>query len=90
MAPQATEICYLTLKPNVELEGSSSTAQAWTKCIKAVASQKGYLRCRYGRTVEKPELLLWFIGLFFLSGDAIPILPPRAGKYAGKIEEQVG
>jgi len=61
MAPQATEICYITLKPGVELEGSSASAQVWADTIATIQRQDGIQRQHYGRTIENPNLLIWMI-----------------------------
>ncbi|KAE8449361.1 hypothetical protein EG329_008262 [Mollisiaceae sp. DMI_Dod_QoI] len=61
MAPQATEIGYITLKPGVELEGSSASAQAWHDSIATVSRQDGFQRLHYGLTIENPSLLILMI-----------------------------
>lgn len=69
MAPQATEIAYITLKPGVELEGTSASAQAWQESIATIQRQEGYQRLYYGRTIESPDILILMIG-------TIPVLYP--------------
>ncbi|KAF8850345.1 hypothetical protein BDZ45DRAFT_633090 [Acephala macrosclerotiorum] len=61
MALQATEIVYITLKPGIELEGTSASAQAWADIIATLQRQDGYQRLYYGRTVENPNLLIMMI-----------------------------
>jgi len=61
MAPQATEIFYITLKPGVELEGSSTSAQVWTDTVSTLQRQDGFLGMNYGLTIEIPNLLIGMI-----------------------------
>jgi hypothetical protein len=63
MAP-VTEIAYLTLKPGLELAGSSPTAQIWTESIKTITQQSGYQRLHWGLTLENESLLMLLIGIF--------------------------
>jgi len=61
MARQCTEVCYLTLKPGVELEGSSESAKVWADTIATWQQQEGYQRLFYGRTLGNPNLLMLMI-----------------------------
>ncbi|KAN0122132.1 hypothetical protein V8E51_000458 [Hyaloscypha variabilis] len=60
MAP-VTEICYISLKPGVELTGSSTSAQAWSDTIKTIQAQDGYQRLHWGTTMENESLLVLLI-----------------------------
>jgi hypothetical protein len=66
MAP-VTEICYISLKPGVELTGSSTSAQAWSDTIKTIQAQDGYQRLHWGTTMENESLLVLLIGFLPLS-----------------------
>jgi hypothetical protein len=63
MAP-VTEIAYLTLKPGVELTGSSTSAQVWTDTVKTITQQSGYQRLHWGITLENQSLLMLLIGTY--------------------------
>lgn len=62
MAP-VTEIAYITLKPGVELTGSSPSAQAWSDALSAISAQEGYQRQHWGVSLEDPSLLMLLIGM---------------------------
>jgi hypothetical protein len=61
MAP-VTEIAYITLKPGVELTGTTSSAQAWTETIRTIQAQEGYQRLHWGVSLEDETLLMLLIG----------------------------
>ncbi|CAG8974557.1 hypothetical protein HYALB_00005830 [Hymenoscyphus albidus] len=61
MGTLVTEIAYLTLKPGVDISGSTDAAKAWQEGLSVVKKQEGYQRSYYGRAMESPDLLLWFI-----------------------------
>ncbi|CAG8959812.1 hypothetical protein HYFRA_00001720 [Hymenoscyphus fraxineus] len=61
MGSPVTEIAYLTLKPGVDISGSTDAAKAWQEGLSVVKKQEGYQRSYYGRAMESPDLLLWFI-----------------------------
>lgn len=71
MAP-VTEVAYLTLKPGVELAGSSTSAQAWSESIRTIQAQEGYQRLYWGVAVENPSLLMLLIG------TSLPPSPPSS------------
>ena len=62
MATPVTEIAYITLKPNTDISGSSDAAKAWKEGLSVIAKQEGYQGSSYGRAIESPDLLMWFIG----------------------------
>jgi hypothetical protein len=64
MAPQVTEILYITLKPGVELDDSSPSAQAWKDTISTLQRQDGFLGMNWGLTIESPNLLIGMIRIF--------------------------
>ncbi|KAL2065159.1 hypothetical protein VTL71DRAFT_4300 [Oculimacula yallundae] len=61
MATPVTEIAYITLKPGIDISGSSDAAKAWKESLAIISKQEGYQRSSYGLTLESPDLLLWFI-----------------------------
>lgn len=63
MATPVTEIAYITLKPNTDITGSSDAAKAWKEGLSVIAKQEGYQGSSYGRAIESPDLLMWFIGI---------------------------
>lgn len=65
MAP-VTEIAYITLKPGVQLTGSSAEAKAWAEALSTIQAQEGYQRLHWGTTLENEELLMLLIGTFLL------------------------
>jgi hypothetical protein len=74
MAP-VTEIAYITLKPGVQLTGSSAEAKAWAESLSTVQAQEGYQRTHWGTTLENENLLMLLIGtLPPLPSSSIPTL----------------
>jgi hypothetical protein len=67
MAP-VTEIAYITLKPGVQLTGSSAEAKAWAESLSTGQAQEGYQRTFWGTTLENETLLMLLIG-------TLPLLP---------------
>ncbi len=63
MAP-VTEIAYITLKPGVQLTGSSTEAKAWAESLSTIQAQEGYQRLHWGTTLENENLLMLLIGTF--------------------------
>ncbi|KAH6690233.1 hypothetical protein BKA61DRAFT_684526 [Leptodontidium sp. MPI-SDFR-AT-0119] len=61
MPTPVTEIAYITLKPDIDISGSSDAAKAWKHVLTIIARQGGYQGSSYGRAIESPELLMWFI-----------------------------
>ncbi|KUJ23948.1 uncharacterized protein LY89DRAFT_633686 [Mollisia scopiformis] len=59
--PQVTEIAYLTLKPDIDLTGTSPTATAWQETLSTIRQQTGFQRLHWGLTLESPELLILMI-----------------------------
>jgi hypothetical protein len=57
-----TEIAYITLKPGVQLTGSSAEAKAWAESLSTVQAQEGYQRTFWGTTLENENLLMLLIG----------------------------
>lgn len=62
MAP-VTEIAYITLKPGVQLTGSSTSAQAWSDALRTIQAQEGYQRLHWGVSLENENLLMLLIGI---------------------------
>jgi hypothetical protein len=71
MAP-VTEIAYISLKPGIQLTGSSDGAKAWADTIKTIQAQDGYQRLHWGVSLENESLLMLLIGIFSLR--ALPFL----------------
>ncbi len=69
MSSPVTEIAYTVLKPGLELEGSGSSARVLEETLTGVKEQQGFIRCYYGRTMEKEELLIFFVGISILSSS---------------------
>jgi hypothetical protein len=65
MAP-VTEIAYISLKPGIQLTGSSDGAKAWADTIKTIQAQDGYQRLHWGVSLENESLLMLLIGSFSL------------------------
>jgi hypothetical protein len=64
MPSSVTEICYLTLKPGLDLEAPDSTAaQTWNDIVTTVSQQEGYQNSYWGRQIENPNELLLLIGI---------------------------
>ncbi|KAG4439660.1 hypothetical protein IFR05_004857 [Cadophora sp. M221] len=61
MPTPVTEIAYLTLKPDIDISDSSDAAKAWKDGLAIITKQEGYQGSSYGRAMESPELLMWFI-----------------------------
>ncbi|KAG4426563.1 hypothetical protein IFR04_000445 [Cadophora malorum] len=61
MVTPVTEIAYITLKPDTDISGSSDAARAWKGGLSVIAKQEGYQGSSYGRAVESPDVLMWFI-----------------------------
>ncbi|PVH89440.1 hypothetical protein DL98DRAFT_508503 [Cadophora sp. DSE1049] len=61
MGTPVTEIAYITLKPDTDISGSSDAAKAWKEGLTVIAKQEGYRGSSYGRAIESPDLLMWFI-----------------------------
>jgi len=58
----ATEIAYLTLKPDIDLDdGESEAGKAWKEALALIATAEGYKGSSYGRTLESPDVTIWFI-----------------------------
>jgi len=53
---------YITLKPGVDIESSTQEAKTWQETLATVAAQDGYQRAYYGRQLEDPSILMYFIG----------------------------
>jgi hypothetical protein len=74
MAP-VTEIAYITLKPGIQLTGSSAEAKAWAEALSTIQAQEGYQRLHWGATLENENLLMLLIGtLPPLPSSTIPTL----------------
>lgn len=63
MSSPVSEICYLTLKPGVDIEGSTEEAKTWATVLKTIASQDGYQSQYWGRQIEHPEVVVLVIGM---------------------------
>ncbi|KAH7400081.1 hypothetical protein BKA64DRAFT_707761 [Cadophora sp. MPI-SDFR-AT-0126] len=61
MGTPVTEVAYITLKPDSDISGSTPAAKAWKEGLSVIAKQDGYQRSSYGRAIESPDLLMWFI-----------------------------
>jgi hypothetical protein len=61
-----TEIAYISLKPGIQLTGSSDGAKAWADTIKTIQAQDGYQRLHWGVSLENESLLMLLIGIFSL------------------------
>jgi len=61
MGSPATEIAYITLKPGVNIEGSTPEAKVWQESLSIVAAQEGYKSAYYGRQLEDPSVLIFAI-----------------------------
>lgn len=57
----ATEIAYITLKPGVDISGSTPEAKHWQEALSILAAQEGYKSCYYGRQLEDPSVLMFII-----------------------------
>lgn len=53
---------YITLKPGVDIESSTQEAKTWQETLATVAAQDGYQRAYFGRQLEDPSILMYFIG----------------------------
>jgi hypothetical protein len=63
MASPVIEICYLTLKPNADVNTPGSTAaKTWNDIVTTVSLQEGYQRSRWGTQIENPNVLMMMIG----------------------------
>jgi len=58
----ATEICYITLKPGIDLESSTPEAKIWQDGLKIISSQDGYIGQYWGHQLENPDVLMLVIG----------------------------
>jgi len=61
MGSPPTEIAYITLKPGVDIGGSTPEAKVWHEALSTVAAQEGYKGAYYGRQLEDPSVLLFVI-----------------------------
>lgn len=61
MAAAVSEIVYITLKPGVDLEGSTTEASSWKKALEAVEAVDGYRGSYWGRQLEDSNVLIWVI-----------------------------
>jgi len=61
MVLPVTEVVYITLKSNVELEAEPA-AHIWQETLSTIASQVGYVGQCYGRQYENPATLMLLIG----------------------------
>jgi len=61
MASPATEVAYISLKPDLDLGGSTTEAKTWQEALSTIAAQKGYQRLYWGRQLEDPDVLLLVI-----------------------------
>jgi len=62
MAQPVTEIVYINLQAGVDFTSPGQDAQIWQETLTTLASQDGFLAQRYGRQLEKPEVLMLLIG----------------------------
>lgn len=63
MAAPATEVAAIPLKAGAVIEHIESPAgKAWRSTIDTVSAQEGFQRCYYGREVEHPGMLHFFVG----------------------------
>jgi hypothetical protein len=77
MAP-VTEIAYITLKPGVELTGTTSSAQAWAETIRTIQAREGYQRLHWGVSLENESLLMLLIGIW--PSPPLPSLSPISNR----------
>jgi hypothetical protein len=61
MASPVSEIAYLTLKPGLDIEGSTPEAKIWQESVSVVAAQDGYQGSYYGRQLEDSNVLMFII-----------------------------
>jgi len=57
----ATELAFIGLKPDVDLDPTAAGGQIWKEVLSVVASQEGYQRAYFGRQLEHPDILLLVI-----------------------------
>lgn len=62
----ATEICYLTLKEDVDLFSPTPESKVWQAALKIISEQDGYQGQYWGKQMEYPEVIVLFIGAFHL------------------------
>jgi hypothetical protein len=62
MASPASEVAYLSLKPGIDLEGSTAEADIWQEALSTIRAQKGCQRLYWGRQLEDENVLLLVIG----------------------------
>jgi hypothetical protein len=58
MSELATEIVYLPLKPNLDLD----TNATWAKTLTTIAQQPGVKAAYWGRQIENPDTVQMAIG----------------------------
>jgi hypothetical protein len=63
MSDPATEIAYLPLKANLDLE-SGEAKSAWDSTLATIAKQPGFQTLFWGRQVENKDILQLVVGMF--------------------------
>ncbi|KAM3067681.1 hypothetical protein ACMFMG_000005 [Clarireedia jacksonii] len=56
-----TEICRITLKPNVDISEGSESYKIWREALDTVASQDGFVWSYYGTQLEAKNEVVWCI-----------------------------
>ncbi|PQE29701.1 Dimeric alpha-beta barrel protein [Rutstroemia sp. NJR-2017a WRK4] len=56
-----TEICRITLKPNVDIAEESKDFKIWREALDTVASQDGFVKSYYGTQLEAKNEVVWCI-----------------------------
>lgn len=65
MAP-ATELATIPLVAGATIEDANSPAgKVWQSTLDTVSAQDGYQKAYYGREVENPSVLQFFVGVSF-------------------------
>lgn len=64
MPSPVTEICYLSLKPDADVnEPGSTAAQTWNDLVTTVSLQEGHQSSHWGTQIENPNVLMMMIGI---------------------------
>ncbi|KAH6675474.1 hypothetical protein B0J14DRAFT_586569 [Halenospora varia] len=85
MAPPVTECATITLKPGVEIEGSTPEAQIWKETLMTVSQQPGYQRAHYGRQLENSTQVILLIDWDTLKSHQDFIDNPIYGPFTDKL-----